>query len=155
VYKAEPLAERFWSRVQFGAPGECWKWLGAPRTTGKGYGRLKLGGKTIPAHRVAFMLAKPSMYNTSLLVLHTCDNQSCVRPGHLYQGTQKDNIRDMFDRGRARRPRGEKHPGVKLMVRQVKAIRRDKRLHKDIAADYGVSDSTVSRIKRRQGWKHI
>ena len=95
------------------------------------------------------------MYDPDLLMLHTCDNPRCCRPGHLYQGTQKDNIRDMLAKDRARPLRGEKHPRAKLTAKQVRAIRRDKRLHQDIAADYGVSFQTISRIKLRGNWKHI
>lgn len=35
------------------------------------------------------------------VVRHTCDNPRCVNPEHLIGGTQKDNVQDMLDRGRA------------------------------------------------------
>lgn len=32
------------------------------------------------------------------LILHTCDNEWCLEPKHLYLGTQKDNVKDMYER---------------------------------------------------------
>lgn len=34
------------------------------------------------------------------VVRHTCDNPRCINPTHLLSSTQKDNVRDMRDRGR-------------------------------------------------------
>lgn len=32
------------------------------------------------------------------LVLHTCDNKWCIRPSHLYLGSQSQNMKDLFRR---------------------------------------------------------
>lgn len=44
--------------------------------------------------------AKNGPIPKGLVVRHTCDVRECVNPDHLILGTQKDNIRDMHDRGR-------------------------------------------------------
>jgi hypothetical protein len=80
-------------------------------------------------------------------VLHTCDNPPCVRPDHLFLGTNLDNIRDML--------RKRRRPSVKLQEDDIPGI---KRLHKigmtntAIAKMYGVSQSTVSQIVNNKAW---
>jgi hypothetical protein len=78
-----------------------------------------------------------------LCVLHSCDTPACVEPAHLRTGTQAENMRDMVKRGRC----------GKLSPEQVEAIRRDTRLHREIAADYGVTRSNISYIKNGKSWK--
>lgn len=52
-------------------------------------------------------------------------------------------------------PRGSSHGNVKLSDDAVVAIRNDGRSQKRIAEDYGVSQSLISMVKRRQIWTHI
>ena len=40
----------------------------------------------------------------NMCVLHTCDNRVCINPGHLFLGTQQDNIRDRVKKGRNKNP---------------------------------------------------
>ena len=51
-------------------------------------------------HRAAWMITHGEIPE-GLLVLHKCDNPPCVKPEHLFLGTQQDNIKDMYakDRG--------------------------------------------------------
>jgi hypothetical protein len=62
------------------------------------------------AHRVAWEIYCGEIPN-NLHVLHTCDNPLCVKPDHLWLGTQADNMRDKALKGR-QRP-GWEHPSVK------------------------------------------
>jgi len=60
-----------------------------------------------------------------LQINHSCDVRLCVRPDHLYAGTQSQNMNDCFRRGRrvARLMKGEAHPRASLTNEEVSAIR--------------------------------
>ena len=143
--------ERFWSKVKHSRG--CWEWAASKNR--QGYGSFRLGDKSCLAHRLAFMLAKRSMFDPSLCVLHSCDNPACVRPGHLYQGTDLDNARDRDAKGRRVPLRGEVHGAAKLTAMQVLAIRDDPRVAWRIAAEYSVSIGAIHHIKARISWKHL
>jgi len=77
----------------------CVVWTGAK--TDKGYGLIEVKGKTRRAHRVAYETFKGEI-PAGLLILHRCDNPSCVNPEHLRTGTQVDNMQEMVAKGRQR-----------------------------------------------------
>lgn len=133
---------RFWNKVKRG-PG-CWAWQAEIQWDG--YGRYWNKGKTIPAHRFSWELGHGPIPK-GMVVCHSCDVKGCVRPSHLFMGTQSENIQDAARKGRTRT--------VKLTVDQVKKIRVDPRPHVEIAHQYGVVSSTISRTKSRHRWKHI
>ena len=82
----------------------CHIWMGC--VCKDGYGRLGAVPKGTPQlpHRKAYEQFVGPIPD-GLKVCHRCDVPSCVNPDHLFLGTQKDNLRDMFAKGRAR-PRG-------------------------------------------------
>lgn len=99
-----PMDERFWRHVDKRGPDECWEWTGQRKhRPGYHYGVLRRPRKGAPfyAHRYSVMLHF-GMFDRRLNVLHRCDNPPCVNPAHLYLGTQRDNVRDMLNRGRGR-----------------------------------------------------
>lgn len=55
AYKARPLADRFWEKVD--KSGDCWLWTGSKH--GFGYGRfvVKKGESPRGAHRLAYELS--------------------------------------------------------------------------------------------------
>lgn len=89
---------QFWSRVAISDSNSCWLWTG--HVDHKGYGRVQIDGRSERAHRLAFILQQ-SEIPRSMLVCHTCDNRLCCNPEHLWLGKPADNVRDMFDKGRA------------------------------------------------------
>jgi len=64
-----------------------------------GYGVFRYIGKAQRAHRVAWELTQGAI-QSGMCVLHRCDTRNCVRPDHLFLGTQKDNIHDAIHKGR-------------------------------------------------------
>ncbi len=78
----------------------CIEWLGS-KTRG-GYGVLRLAGKgsaRTTAHRIAWVL-KRGVIAPEILVLHKCDNPSCVNVDHLFLGTPENNTHDMMAKNR-------------------------------------------------------
>ena len=117
-----------------------------------GYGSFWLTGRNFRANRVAYFLAN-NKDPGELKVCHHCDNRKCCNPEHLYMGTHEENMRDMVGRGRS--SVGIINNGAKLTDDQVIAIRSDTRFLREIAADYGVTGSMISYIRRRKNWKHL
>lgn len=127
--------------------GKCWEWTGHINKNGYGYGYWEEEKRS--AHRISWMINYGKVFD-GLWVLHKCDNRSCVRPEHLFLGTNQDNVDDMVKKGRAKTYRGENHIQHKLTQAQVNEIR--KRFNaggitkRDLSKEFNVSDSTIGRI---------
>lgn len=144
--------EKFLDLVSPEPNSGCWLWLGG--TFADGYGCFCIGKEfdRWRAHRASVRLFVGE-FDEELCVLHKCDNKHCVNPGHLFLGTHTDNSNDKV---RKRRHKfGERHSLAKIKESQVGIIRADRRSNKSIAKDYGVSDTTIAQIKRRETWRHV
>ena len=116
------VAERFWSKVN--KTEGCWEWTAYRNDLG--YGFISLNGKAERSHRVSIFLSSGKWPEKH--VLHKCDNPPCVRPDHLYEGTDADNMADMKARGRfhggkfrlalTHCPKGHPYSGENLFVRK-------------------------------------
>lgn len=120
------LWERFWSKVDKNGPvivpelGNCWVWLTA---TTQGYGEIGIAGRTVRAHRLSWEIENGSP--TDMLILHKCDNPPCIRPDHLFKGTQLDNMQDAMAKGRLIHNKEVKNAVLsKLTDQEVLEIRR-------------------------------
>ena len=136
----------------------CWEWP----------------AKCQPSH-TAFELTKGPI-PPGKWVLHKCDNRQCVRPSHLFLGTQKDNQQDMARKGRQvfqrhpeKAPIGERNGRAVLMEKEVIEIRKlygsatgRGKYHRpnhitqtELSIKYGVSQVKISQIVRRHYWRHV
>jgi hypothetical protein len=149
---------RFWAKVDICGPDDCWPWLGAVGASG--HGRFKVAGKLYSPHRISYTLANGDIENVDefhgTVVRHTCDNPPCCNPGHLVDGRQLDNVKDMELRGRSDRARGENAGNVKLTADLVRYIRESPLSSRKMAQELGaVSDGTIRQIRRGEAWAHI
>lgn len=146
------IDELFMAKVHKCDSTGCWLWTGA--LNGSGYGQLlrRRHGKCLhyKAHRYSYEMHNGTIPD-GMCVCHTCDVPRCVNPDHLFLGTPQDNSNDCVAKGRGRSLRGEKHGSAKLLDADAVDIRTFLTLgakQKDIAEAYGVSQQTVSDIKR-------
>jgi hypothetical protein len=166
------VEKRFWAKVH--KTEGCW--LRTARQERRGYGSFMMDRgsakwRPVGAHRVAWELTNGPIPD-GLCVLHRCDNPSCVRPEHLYLGTNLVNSQDMVSKGRQacgdrsgktvhpeRTARGERNGSAKLTENDVKDIRTrfaNGGITKvSLALEYGVRDALISKIIKRQVWTHL
>jgi HNH endonuclease len=142
------MSNRFWSKVIHPPGSPCWMWTGAVNSMG--YGVYGIRSKTYKAHRVAWYLTYgywPKQLN------HKCHNRACVRPSHLYDGTQQQNVDDSIALGTFRSGRVTT---AKLTAEQVVEIRQKLPTHtrRQLAAEYGVSHGAINLIAWGKNWKN-
>jgi hypothetical protein len=92
---------RFLNKINYDGPtayedlGPCWMWIGA--ASGQ-YGQMLFNGRYEKAHRLAWWFEHHEW--PAMIILHDCDNPSCVNPRHLRDGTYAENTQDMYAKGR-------------------------------------------------------
>lgn len=153
-----PLADRFWRFVEKHSDDDCWPWLG--QILSGGYGRISAGPKTsggLLAHRVSWELANNSPIPEGMVVMHSCDNRSCVNPNHLSIGTHMENTWDMIKKGRAKYVKflGVENKRSILTPEIVKEIRQSDLNHAAMARKIGVSVGCVRSVRSGRTWSHI
>jgi hypothetical protein len=150
------IADRLWSKVD--KSGECWTWTGFRDPNG--YGRIMIrepqGNRPSLAHRVAWELVNGPIPE-GMNLCHHCDNPPCVRPDHLFLGTDADNMADASRKGRT--TFGERGPAAKLTEQDAKDIRARYAAggisQQTLAKEYGLAQATVSELIRRLTWTHL
>lgn len=146
--------ERFWAKVNRVDGQGCWLWTA--RLDGDGYGSFSRRGSPWKAHRVSWAFANGPIPK-GMHVLHHCDVRHCVRPDHLFLGTNADNIADMLAKGRQRR--GMRHGSAKLNEGQVLEIRWQYAAggisQRALARRFGISRITLRHILNGDTWKHL
>ena len=80
------------------------------------------------------------------------DKKNCAKTNLKY-GTHQENSDDQILHGTTRK--GQDHPMAKLKDEDVRAIRAASGSNTQIAANYGVSNQLVNRIRKGEIWKHL
>lgn len=148
--KGKSLSIRFWEKVT--KTDSCWLF------NSKRYGNIRVNDSRKKATHVSWFLTY-GIWPTKEM-LHTCDNPPCIRPDHLFEGDQIDNMADAKLKGRTRggRPVGKyKGKFLKFSEEEVSDIRKriaDGEKLKDIAKSLGCCHAVVSYINNgRKGYR--
>ncbi len=118
----------------------CWLYLGYLDK----YGYGNAGGKFV--HRLSYQHHKQTILNPSQLLLHSCDQPSCINPEHLRIGTHKDNAEDRIKRGRHKLHILGKSPEY------VSIIRSSTKTNRVLSIELSLHKSIVSRIRNNLVW---
>jgi len=166
---------RFWEKVDVRGKEDCWTWKAA--VSPRGYGQMGIGSRldgtrrVIRAHRASWIIHFGKI-PVPLYVCHHCDNPPCVNPGHLFLGTQFDNMGDASKKKRSASGdrhrvnlypekvlKGEALVQAKLTELGVKKIRElyaaGGVTQLELGNRYGVTFQTISSVIRRKNWKHV
>lgn len=161
-WKRPHWEDRFWEKVDKTKEG-CWEWTSA---ICDGYGVMWMGIKNpaMRAHRLSWQMHKGPIPE-GMLVCHHCDNRKCVRPDHLFLGTDRDNMHDMIQKGRWRggplKPSERKGSEVNFAKLTEDKVFRIKRLFlkgvsvRRIANWLGLTYGAIKLIHKGKNWKHV
>lgn len=136
-----------------------------------GYRKLTRDKKTYLAHRYVYEQAHGKIPN-GYVVMHTCDNRSCVNIDHLLIGTMKENTRDMIKKGRdnfsglrtgdwkkKKTNIGEKHKNAKLTYLDVKYMRHlfyaERASGPALARMFGINHASAYAAIKGKTWTHV
>lgn len=139
--RTKPIEKRFWKYVE--KTSTCWLWSGG---TARGYGVIGTRkGDTLVASRVSWEIHKGPI-PAGMLICHRCDVRRCVRPSHLFLGTQKENMEDMWNKQRDLG--GHKNPCAAFTKEQIEWIRENYKWGKgpEFSKKFGVSTYTIWRV---------
>lgn len=144
------LERWFWSMLVRNVNTNCWEWTGMQDE--HGYGRVKVGGRVFSANRMALIYVT-GQDDRSLFACHTCDNPPCASPFHLFWGTQAENTKDMWSKGRGASCKGIRNPNCKLTEQQVAYLRSGIAPLVYLARHVGISYHHAWKIKSGWNWK--
>lgn len=157
--RAKDIRTRFWRYVGLDDDAQCWNWVGSLRENG--YGQLNIDQYPYKVHRISYALWNGALPQGRFQVQHHCDNPQCVNPAHLYAGTQSDNMRDEYRRGRRKHSNRARGVNVHTAKLTDDLVREARRLHEQglsfgkTAKLFHVTRPTITRAIKGLTWPHV
>jgi len=149
---------RFMDSIESTEDDKCWSWSGTKNNAG--YPLFSQKGKMVSALRLLYQIYYNRKIPKNWIVTHSCKNNGCVNPNHVYITTRSERTQQAYRR-RELIPisqQGENNPNSKLNESDIRAIRKAKKqgiTHRELAEKYNVTKTTISQIVNRKLWAHV
>lgn len=137
--------------------GDCWNWTGALQSTGT-VPTMNYKRKVGAVRR--FILMEQGVDLSKRLATYTCGNPMCVNPEHVAPATRRAvQVRSAKELGYQANPVRRKkladnaRKRAKLTPELARQVREADGTQDQIAEQFGISQATVSVIKRGKTWK--
>lgn len=131
-------------------PSDCIEW--ERFRNNRGYGQTTKTDGTTLVHRLALAYRLGRDIAPGLFACHHCDNPSCYNPGHLFEGSPRENSMDMVRKGRSSRPNFKFSESDVLAI--VEACKNGA-IPTRLAREYGVTQNAVFNILRGITWRQV
>lgn len=133
----------------------CWLWTGGADECGYGVIGITSNKKRygFRVHRVIWNEVNGPIPD-QMRVLHKCDNPPCCNPDHLFLGTQKDNMDDMWRKNRANPQYGDNNGSRKHPESRPRGDTHYSRLRPDLVPRGARNGSVTKPEKRPRGTGH-
>ena len=145
-----PPPESFdsWLARRVQADGPCLRWVG--RHGRQGYAQTERNGQTYLLHRLVWEHHWGPIPQGGV-VAHSCGHRDCLSTEHLYLSNRSGRAADTVAQGRV--AAGEEHWNQRLTWEQVSAIRASRESDDKLAEQYGISRSSIRKIRTWRRWR--
>lgn len=148
VYAARHWSRRWRKRItpddyrveDRGYKTPCWV---AFRHIGGGYGKFRIGGKQVLAHRAMYE-QEVGPIPDGLVIDHLCRVTICMNPAHLEAVTPAVNTQ-----------RGLTAKLTPELVRLIRAVPSSETAAFDLAEEFGVTSSLIYQVWQRKVWRDL
>lgn len=137
--------------------GECWNWTGAMQSCGSTptmHYKHKVGSVR------RFILLERGHNQPTMVATYTCGNEKCVHPEHtawaIRRTVQQRTTNELGYQGdliRRKKLAEAARKNAKLTMELANQVREAEGPQHEIAERFGISQGTVSRLKRNEIWK--
>lgn len=150
----EEIKQLLLSGLDIKSDNSCWLWTKGG--TKAGYGQIRFNYRIRYTHVISYKLFVKD-FEEDLCVLHKCDVRACCNPQHLFLGTKAMNTEDMIAKGRM--IIGENCTNAKLSnndaIQIINKFKTGQYTQLALAQEFKVNQSQISRLVRRERWRHI
>jgi hypothetical protein len=154
VYTLDAIKSR--CAIDAADPDACWLWRGG---TSNGHPTVRHEGRILSARRLTYNLTREKSLGEREVARMTCGNLLCINPGHMRKSSRAAMLREnaaqtntlLYRQRMAQVGRGQ--PWAVLNPESAREIRVSADTAADLSRRYGVSTTTINRIRAGRMWR--